>query len=323
MIIALRGRGVRNRGNGSRVMTDTMTATLASASRTSLAARRTKVAYFQARRLLTWTLQRDRWRVPALAASPAEFPHRVYEREVPIGRTDPGADPVLEQGKRVNLALAAPCFDGLVLAPEQPLSFWRALGRVTAARGFRHGMELRGGCIVPALGGGLCALSNALFRMACELGWNILERHGHTRDAAPLSAAPLSGDLWGLDATVFWPHVDLRIAPGQGQARLGLVVVGDRLLLRVDATVPLHTRVSLAGADDRVDAAGRVRIRHNRVLRVVVDQVTGREVQRDVVAVNRKELVRVVDQRRNCMTCDEEACHARPRSLPRSQPSHP
>ncbi|HWN68194.1 MAG TPA: hypothetical protein VNM90_11200, partial [Haliangium sp.] len=84
-----------------------MTASLASASRTSLAVRRTKVAYHQARRLLTWTLQRERWRVPVLAASPAGFPHRVYEREVSIGRTDPGADPVLEQGKRVNLALAA------------------------------------------------------------------------------------------------------------------------------------------------------------------------------------------------------------------------
>src|SRR5688572_33136611 len=113
-------------------MTETMTATLASASRTSLAVRRTKVAYFQVRRLLTWTL--ERWRVPELAPSPAGFPHRVYEREVSIARTDPGADPVLEQGKRVNLALAAPCFDGIVLAPEQPLSFWRALGRDTAAR---------------------------------------------------------------------------------------------------------------------------------------------------------------------------------------------
>jgi vancomycin resistance protein VanW len=300
-------------------MTDTMTATLASASRTSLVVRRTKVAYFQARRLLTWTL--ERWRVPELAPSPAGFPHRVYEREVSIARTDPGADPVLEQGKRVNLALAAPCFDGLVLAPGQPLSFWRALGRVTAARGFRHGMELRGGCIVPTLGGGLCALSNALFRMACELGWDILERHGHTRDAAPLSAAslsaaPLSGDVWGLDATVFWPHVDLRVAPLEGRARLGIAVVGDRLRLCVDATEPLHARVALAGAGDRIDAAGSVRIRQNRVLRVVVDQATGREVQRDVVAVNRKELVRVADQRRNCMTCDEDACHARPRSLP-------
>lgn len=293
-------------------MTSTMTATLASASRMSLAVRRTKVAFHQARRLLAWTAQPERWRVPALAASTDGFPYRVYEREISIARTDPGADPVLEQGKRVNLALAAPCFDGLALTPEQPLSFWRALGRVTAARGFRHGMELRGGCIVPTLGGGLCALSNALFRMACELGWTIIERHGHTREAAPLGEAP-----WGLDATVFWPHVDLRIAPREGRARLGVVVAGDHLRLRVDATAPLGTRVELAGAGDRVDADRGVRTRRNRVLRVIVDQATGREVQREVVAINHKQLVHVDDQRRNCMTCGEEACHARPRSLPR------
>jgi vancomycin resistance protein VanW len=289
----------------------TMTASLASASRLSLAIRRTKVAYHQARRLLAWAGSAARWPAPVLATSLAEFPHRVYEREIAIGRTDPGADPVLEQGKRFNLALAAPCFDGLMLTPEQPLSFWRALGRVTAARGFRHGMELRGGCIVPTLGGGLCALSNALFRMACELGWTILERHGHTRDAAPIE-----GDLWGLDATVFWPHVDLRIAPRYGAARLGVAVIGDRLRLRVDATVPSHTRVELASAGDRVHAQGELRTRENTILRTIVDADTGRAVQREVVAVNRKELVRVVDQRRNCLTCGEEACHAKPRSLP-------
>lgn len=291
-----------------------MTTSLASASRLSLAVRRTKVAYFQARRLLSWATEPERWQAPALAGPAAGFPHRVYQRDVPIGRTDPGADPVLEQGKRVNLALAAPSFDGLVVAPDRPLSFWRALGRITAARGFRHGMELRGGCIVPTLGGGLCALSNALFRMACELGWNILERHGHTREAAPFD-----GEVWGLDATVFWPHVDLRIAPLVGPVRLDVAVRGEVLRLGVHATLPQRARVELASVDDRVDGDGAQRQRQNRVLRTIVDRDTG-AVRRDVVASNRKELVRVVDQRRNCMTCDEAACHARPRSLPGSLP---
>lgn len=295
-----------------------MTTSLASASRLSLAVRRTKVAYFQARRLLSWATEPERWQQPALAGPAAGFPHCVYQRDVPIGRTDPGADPVLEQGKRVNLALAAPSFDGLVVAPDRPLSFWRALGRITAARGFRHGMELRGGCIVPTLGGGLCALSNALFRMACELGWNILERHGHTREAAPFD-----GEVWGLDATVFWPHVDLRIAPLAGPVRLEVAVRGEVLRLGVHATVPQRARVELASVDDSVDdrmpGDSGLRLRQNRVLRTIVDRDTG-AVRRDVVASNRKELVRVVDQRRNCMTCDEQACHARPRSLPQSLP---
>lgn len=290
-----------------------MSDSLARASRAQLAIRRTKVACHQARRLLAWAASPARWPVPALAPPEAGLVHRVYEREISIARTDAGADPVLEQGKRINLALAAPCFDGLVLAPGQPLSFWRALGRATAARGFRHGMELRGGCIVPTLGGGLCALSNALFQMACELGWTILERHGHTRDAAPADAP-----VWGLDATVFWPHVDLRVAPRHGPVRLGVAVLGERLRLRVDSAAPARTRTVLASARDRVDVDGAARVRQNQILRTIVDRDTGRVVDRDVVAVNRKELVRVSDQRRNCLTCDELACHARPRSLPRA-----
>ena len=296
-----------------------MPAALASASPLELAVRRAKVACFQGRRLVSWAARPGRWRVPE-PASAAAFPHALYQHERALMRADAGADPVLEAGKRVNLALAAPHFDGLVLAPGQTLSFWRALGRVTAARGFRHGTELRGGCIVPTIGGGLCALSNALFRMACELGWTIVERHGHTREAAP-STDP----VWGLDATVFWPHVDLRVAPrdapGNGPVRLGVTVAGEVLRIRVDAAAPGRTRAVLESADDVTRVQDGRRVRRNRVLRTIVDADTGGVLGRDVVAMNQRELLHAAEQRRSCLTCGELACHARPRSLPTPRPT--
>lgn len=290
-----------------------MPRTLASANPLELAVRRAKVACFQGRRLVSWAARPRRWRVPE-PASAAAFPHAIYHHERTLTRADAGADPVLEAGKRVNLALAAPHFDGLVLAPGQVLSFWRVLGRATEAHGFRHGTEVREGCIVPTIGGGLCALSNALFRMACELGWDIVERHGHTREAAPSEDR-----VWGLDATVFWPHVDLRIgprdAPGHGPVRLGMTVTGDVLRIRVDAAAPARARVVLESADDATRVEDGMRIRRNRVLRTIVDPATGGTVGRDVVAVNQRQLLHAAEQRRSCLTCGELACHARPRSL--------
>lgn len=310
----------------------TSSGTLATASHLELAIRRTKVACFQARRLLDWAASPGRWRVPALAPSAAGFPHAIYQDERAIARCDAGVDPVLDQGKQINLALAAPHFDGLVLAPGQTLSFWRTLGRVTAARGFRHGMELRGGCIVPTIGGGLCALSNALFQMACALGWTIVERHGHTREAAPSD-----GPVWGLDATVLWPHVDLRIAPRRGPVRLGVTVAHGMLRIRVDSAVAARVQVSLESVDDRIvtagvpgaaaavptgaiagAVAGQPRFRSNRVLRTIVDHTDGQPAPalREVVASNHRQLLRPVEQRRSCLTCGDAACRARPRDLP-------
>src|SRR5687768_4518213 len=144
------------------------------ASRASLLLRRIRVASFQAKRLARWVVE------PTFAAPERTVPVGPIAQalRIPIARS--GADPRLEAGKRHNVRLAATAFHGVVIAPDAPLSFWRVLGPATEARGFAWGMELRSGCAVPAVGGGLCLLSNALFALAVELGWTIHERHGHS-----------------------------------------------------------------------------------------------------------------------------------------------
>ena len=72
----------------------------------------------------------------------------------------------LQLGKVQNLRLAAHAFDGLEIPAGEIWSFWRQLGRTTAARGFAEGRELREGCLIPTIGGGLCQISNALFDVA-------------------------------------------------------------------------------------------------------------------------------------------------------------
>lgn len=286
--------------------------------------RRTKVGILQARRLLSWTVERERWRRPPVSSaacsstpSPA-YPHCVYRRDVAIARGDEGADPTLERGKLINLQIAAPHFDGLVLSPERPLSFWRALGRASAARGYRHGMELRGGCIVPTLGGGLCLLSNALYRAACELDWAILQRHGHTVEAVPDTHAP-----WGLDATVFWPHVDLRVAPKTGRAVLSMKVVDSALRIRVHADAPTRHRVVLRSVGDVTFERDGQPMRANRIVRESYDLESGDMRSREVVGDNRRRLLHTEEMRRNCLSCGEVECHARPRDLPLVQLARP
>ncbi len=275
-------------------------------NRRRLALRRAKVAALQVRRLAAWVTRPDDFARPQLASLEHGFTHLAYAVATRIDRTDPDAHPLLEEGKRINLALAAPHFDGLLLTPEHPLSFWRALGRVTAAAGYRHGMELRGGCIVPALGGGLCLLSNALFVMAATLGWTILERHGHSREAIP----PDPDALWGLDATVAWPYVDLRVAPRAGRAKLGARVADGHLHLTVHTDQPSEDRFTLHAVDERILVRGDVRIRQNRILRRRSD-ASGAQVEEEIIARNRKELLHREVRRRNCLTCNVTSCHAR------------
>lgn len=75
----------------------------------------------------------------------------------------PSANPaefVLQAGKTQNLRVAAARLHGLLIPRGASFSFWRHVGRPTRARGFVRGRELREGCIIPSVGGGLCQLSN-------------------------------------------------------------------------------------------------------------------------------------------------------------------
>ena len=113
-------------------------------------------------------------------------------------------DFALTAGKVHNLRVALRGLDGIVVPAGETFSFWRQIGRPSRGRGFVEGRELREGCLIPSPGGGLCQLSNALYEAARQAGFEIVERHAHTR-IVPGSRAAI-----GRDATVFWNYVDLR-----------------------------------------------------------------------------------------------------------------
>ncbi|MES2660309.1 MAG: VanW family protein [Verrucomicrobiota bacterium] len=126
------------------------------------------------------------------------------EKRAPLWREVSAEEFPLTAGKVENLRIATRAFHGLEMPPGKVMSFWRQLGRTTRRKGYLSGRELREGCIVPAIGGGLCQLSGLLYQAALAAGLEIIERHGHSR------VVPGSQAEQDLDATVFWNYVDLR-----------------------------------------------------------------------------------------------------------------
>jgi len=110
----------------------------------------------------------------------------------------------LVAGKIHNLRIAISRLNGVEVPAGKVFSFWKHLGRATKRRGYVEGRELREGCIIPNVGGGLCQISNALYDAALQANLEIVERHRHTQVVAGSLAEH------GRDATVFWNYVDLR-----------------------------------------------------------------------------------------------------------------
>lgn len=81
----------------------------------------------------------------------------------PLWTTRGGAkDRALNAGKIQNLRAAIAGLDGIEVAAGEVLSFWKQVGKPLRRRGFVEGRELREGCMIATVGGGLCQLSNAL-----------------------------------------------------------------------------------------------------------------------------------------------------------------
>jgi hypothetical protein len=141
-------------------------------------------------------------------------------------------------GKIHNLRLAIRQLNGVEVPAGGLFSFWAHVGRTTRRRGYVRGRELREGCIIPAIGGGICQLSNALYDAALQAGFEIVERHAHTKVIAGSLAER------GRDATVFWNYVDLRFTAPQA-FRIEAALNADSLTVRLRGDVNVSPRPSL------------------------------------------------------------------------------
>lgn len=131
---------------------------------------------------------------------------------------------ILTAGKIENLRIAARQLNGLEVKANEVFSFWKHIGNPNFGKGYVTGREIREGCIVPTIAGGLCQLSNALYDAALKANFEIIERHKHTK--------VIKGSLaeQDRDATVKWNYIDLRFKSAF-DFRMEIELTGDRLLV--------------------------------------------------------------------------------------------
>ena len=102
-----------------------------------------------------------------------------------------------KNGFGANIWIPARLINGYVVAPGATFDFWKAVGSVTRAKGYRSGGAIINGRTEPqgALAGGICSCSTTLFNAAARAGYKMLARRNHYYyiDRYPV----------GLDATVF------------------------------------------------------------------------------------------------------------------------
>ena len=106
-------------------------------------------------------------------------------------------------GRSKNVYRAASGIDGLVLMPRQIVSFNALVGPRSIKNGFAEAGEIYKGEMRKGIGGGTCQVASTFHASAYLGGLQVVERSPHSR---PSGYIPI-----GLDATVSYPHVDLKL----------------------------------------------------------------------------------------------------------------
>jgi vancomycin resistance protein YoaR len=102
-----------------------------------------------------------------------------------------------------NIDVAAQKIDGLVLSPGELVSFNDVVGERSEDNGFAKSWEIYKGEMVEGVGGGTCQVASTFYATLFFGGMDVVERLPHSRPSAYI---PM-----GLDATVVYPIVDLKV----------------------------------------------------------------------------------------------------------------
>lgn len=108
-----------------------------------------------------------------------------------------------QAGRAQNVARAAAGVDGVVLLPGEMMSFNAEVGPRSTENGFTTAPEIFKGEMREGIGGGTCQAASTLHAAAYLGGFDVVDRINHSR---PSGYIPM-----GLDATVVYPHVDLKV----------------------------------------------------------------------------------------------------------------
>ena len=136
------------------------------------------------------------------------LPYLYFSHKTPLYRQLKDVDMWMQENKVINLSIAAPKLNGLMLRPGETLSYWHAIGKPTSRKGYKPGMILKSGTVTSGVGGGLCQLSNLVYWLTIHTPLTVIERHRHGFDVFPDSNRT---QPFGSGATCFYNYCDLII----------------------------------------------------------------------------------------------------------------
>jgi len=222
--------------------------------------------------------------------SEASLPVPVCAHESLLRRTLGEVDTRLQENKAVNLGLAAPRIDGVLIRPGETFSFWALAGNSTARKGYLDGPFHWKGKLVGAMGGGMCQMTNLLHWLALHSPLEIAEHHSH--DHYDLFPGHDPKVPFGCNTSINYNYLDYRLYNGTDNTFQFRVWTNETHLCgELRAEKPLPYRWHVEETESRFVREGDDIYRENVIVRRTVDSVTGKTCAAEVIRNGRAKVM--------------------------------
>ncbi len=213
------------------------------------------------------------------------LPVLIYKHNSLIRRKLGNTQMDLQENKAVNLALSAPCVNGVLIRPGETFSFWHLVGNPTAAKGYREGVTINNWRVESGIGGGMCQFTNLLHWMILHSPLTITEHHHHDG----LDLFPDFGRQvpFGTGTSILYNYVDYRFKNETDMTYQLIVYVTDTHLcgeLRAERALPFKYHIQTENERFVREADGVYR--KGDIYRSCIDKRTGNIIARDRIKSN-------------------------------------
>lgn len=217
--------------------------------------------------------------------SDAVLPVLIYSHNSLIRRKLGNTEMGLQENKAVNLSLAAPKVNRIMIYPGETFSFWRLVGPDSEKRGYREGLTIANGRPSKGIGGGLCQFTNLIHWMVLHTELTIVEHHHH--DGIDLFPDFKRQIPFGTGTSIVYNYLDYRFL-NRTDRTYQLLVWSDGEYLRGElrADTPQNVSYHIHAEEEFFSEEDGAVYRNGLVYRDTIDKRTGSRLTSELIRRN-------------------------------------
>lgn len=238
-------------------------------------------------RRIKWQINKKKY---ANMIDDEKLPIVVYKHKSLIRRKLGNVDMQIQENKAINLSLAAPRVNGIIINPNEIFSFWKLVGKCTKRKGYKEGLVIKSGEVNKDIGGGMCQFTNLIHWMILHSPLTIIEHHHHNGfDMFPDYGRQVP---FGVGTSIMYNYLDYQFINKTNQTFQLLVYTTDKYLCgELRSNKEIECSYHILEEENYFTLENNAYYRNNIVHRKVVDKETGNIVNKQEIIKNHSKVL--------------------------------